>query len=196
MVIVIVTVLFSVISQLILHVLIAHHETTGVLESQPRLLLSQDSLLGSLKVENSQDGKVALHWRPSSKENIAIMRRIVTGERHPDEQQQLSVMRPETFPISSSCDDVSRIQAPFNPALFEGGLKESVSRKSLLVSSKYVVVAVLPLFAHVYEHQTKEWKTLLFPPSVVDCCVAGGQYALSLSFPTSHCKFSFLIATH
>ena len=81
---------------------------------------------------------------------------------------------------SSLSSEVLTLEAPFlNPELFQkscsGGFTFlSRSGVRLLISTNYVIVAVLPLLAYVYESQIEEWKTLLFPCPVKSCCITAG----------------------
>ena len=81
---------------------------------------------------------------------------------------------------SSLSNEVLTLEAPFlNPELFQKSCSGSftfLSRSGvrLLISTNYVIVAVLPLSAYVYESQIEEWKTLLFPCPVESCCITAG----------------------
>ena len=101
----------------------------------------------------------------------------------------------------SSLSNVLTLEAPFlNPELFQkscsGGFTFlSRSGVRLLISTNYVIVAVLPLLAYVYESQTEEWKTLLFPCPVESCCITAGL-CLAMYFPISDTHFSFHTTIH
>ena len=90
---------------------------------------------------------------------------------------------------SSLCNEVLSLDAPFlNPELFQRSCGSSTflprSCVQLLISTNYVVVAVLPLLAYVYRSQNEQWKTLLFPCPVESCCITQGMF-LTLSLPGS-----------
>ena len=91
---------------------------------------------------------------------------------------------------SSLCNEVLSLEAPFlNPELFHKSCTGSStflprSCVQLLISTNYVVVAVLPLLAYVYRSQNEQWKTLLFPCPVESCCITQGMF-LTLSLPGS-----------
>ena len=78
-------------------------------------------------------------------------------------------------------DEFSFVQAPFiNPKLFQGSCSNdpsflSDSSTQLLNSTNYIVVAVLPLLAYVYNRTGEEWRTLLFSRAVKCCCVCNGK---------------------
>ena len=101
----------------------------------------------------------------------------------------------------SSLSNVLTLEAPFlNPELFpkscSGGFTFlSRSGVRLLISTNYVIVAVLPLLAYVYESQIEEWKTLLFPCPVESCCITTGL-CLAMYFPISDTHFSFHTTIH
>ena len=86
----------------------------------------------------------------------------------------------EKLQSPSSLSNVLTLEAPFlNPELFQkscsGGFTFlSRSGVRLLISTNYVIVAVLPLLAYVYESQIEAWKTLLFPCPVKSCCITAG----------------------
>lgn len=107
----------------------------------------------------------------------------------------------EKLQSPSSSSNVLTLEAPFlNPELFQkscsGGFTFlSRSGVRLLISTNYVIVAVLPLLAYVYESQTEEWKTLLFPCPVESCCITAGL-CLAMYFPISDTHFSFHTTIH
>ena len=107
----------------------------------------------------------------------------------------------EKLQSPSSLSNVLTLEAPFlNPELFQkscsGGFTFlSRSGVRLLISTNYVIVAVLPLLAYVYESQTEEWKTLLFPCPVESCCITAGL-CLAMYFPISDTHFSFHTTIH
>ena len=78
-------------------------------------------------------------------------------------------------------DEFSFVQAPFiNPKLFQGSCSNdpsflSDSSTQLLNSTNYIVVAVLPLLAYVYNRTSEEWRTLLFSRAVKCCCICNGK---------------------
>ncbi|KAL9953442.1 hypothetical protein ACROYT_G040863 [Oculina patagonica] len=84
-------------------------------------------------------------------------------------------------------NDVLSIEAPFlNPRLLQKSGTESLSPVTnntvkLLISSSYVIVAILPLMAYVYNHEKKEWKSLLFPCAVDNCCITQDKYLVLLT---------------
>ena len=87
-------------------------------------------------------------------------------------------------------NEVVFIEAPFlNPRLFQNPDSNSLSPSltstvKLLISTNYVIVAVLPLLAYVYHHEKGEWNSLLFPVAVKNCCIAQGKFEFKLT-----CKF-------
>lgn len=78
-------------------------------------------------------------------------------------------------------NDVLSIEAPFlNPRLLQKSGTDSLSpvpnnTVQLLISTNYVIVAILPLMAYVYHHKKNEWKSLLFPCAVDNCCITQGN---------------------
>ena len=87
-------------------------------------------------------------------------------------------------------NEVVFIEAPFlNPRLFQNPDSNSLSPSltstvKLLISTNYVLVAVLPLLAYVYHHEKGEWNSLLFPVAVKNCCIAQGKFEFKLT-----CKY-------
>ena len=79
-------------------------------------------------------------------------------------------------------NEVVFIEAPFlNPRLFQNPDTNSLSPSlsstvKFLISTNYVIVAVLPLLAYVYHHEKGEWNSLLFPVAVKSCCIAQGKF--------------------
>ena len=77
--------------------------------------------------------------------------------------------------------EFSYLQAPFiNPRLFQASCLNdpsflSDSSTQLLNSTNYIVVAVLPLLAYVYNRTSEEWRTLLFSRAVKCCCICNGK---------------------
>ena len=95
--------------------------------------------------------------------------------------ESMNALNTQTSEGSSSLsNEVLTLEAPFlNPELFQKSCSGSftfLSRSGvrLLISTNYVIVAVLPLSAYVYESQIEEWKTLLFPCPVESCCITAG----------------------
>ena len=95
--------------------------------------------------------------------------------------ESMNALNTQTSEGSSSLsNEVLTLEAPFlNPELFQkfcSGNFTFLSRSGvrLLISTNYVIVAVLPLSAYVYESQIEEWKTLLFPCPVESCCITAG----------------------
>ena len=87
-------------------------------------------------------------------------------------------------------NEVVLIEAPFlNPRLFLKSDTNSLSPSlnssvKLLITTNYVIVAILPLLAYVYHHEKEEWQSLLFPVAVKNCCVAQGKFEFKLT-----CKY-------
>ena len=87
-------------------------------------------------------------------------------------------------------NDVVFIEAPFlSPRLFQNPDSNSLSPSlsstvKLLISTNYVIVAILPLLAYVYHHEKGEWNSLLFPVEVKNCCIAQGKFEFKLT-----CKY-------
>ena len=81
-------------------------------------------------------------------------------------------------------NEVVFIEAPFlNPRLFQRSDTNSSSPSlrrtvKLLISTNYVIVAILPLLAYVYHNEKEEWQSLLFPVAVKSCCIAQGKFEL------------------
>ena len=81
-------------------------------------------------------------------------------------------------------NDVLSIEAPFiNPRLFQKPGTDSLSPLpqstfQLLISTNYVVVAILPLMAYVFYHEKDEWKSLLFPCALQNCCILQGKQSI------------------
>ena len=81
-------------------------------------------------------------------------------------------------------NEVLSIEAPFiNPRLFQKPGADSFSplpqsTVQLLISTNYVIVAILPLMAYVFYHEKDEWKSLLFPCAVQNCCILQGKQSL------------------
>ena len=79
------------------------------------------------------------------------------------------------------------IEAPFlNPRLFQKSDTNSLSPSltstvKLLITTNYVIVAILPLLAYVYHHEKDEWQRLLFPVAVKSCCIAQGKFEFKLT---------------
>jgi len=84
-------------------------------------------------------------------------------------------------------NEVVSIEAPFlNPRLFQNPDSNSLSPSlsstvKLLISTYYVIVAILPLLAYVYHYEKGEWNSLLFPVAVKNCCIAQGKYLVLLT---------------
>lgn len=82
---------------------------------------------------------------------------------------------------STLSNELLYIEAPFlNPRLFQKSDKDSLSPLSsrsvqLLISTNYVIVVILPVMAYVYHHENEEWKSLLFPCAVDNCCITQGK---------------------
>ena len=93
-----------------------------------------------------------------------------------------------TFRLSKEV--VLKLEAPFlNPRLFQKFETNSLSKSltssvKLLITTNYVIVAILPLLAYVYHHEKEEWQSLLFPVVVKSCCVAQGKFEYKLT-----CKY-------
>ena len=102
------------------------------------------------------------HWTKSSKESNVIC-------------------------TSKLSNEVVFIDAPFlSPRLFQkfgtNSLSPSLSSTvKLLISTNYVVVAILPLLAYVYHREKDEWQSLLFPVAVKSCCIAQGKFQFKLT---------------
>ena len=84
-------------------------------------------------------------------------------------------------------NEVVLIEAPFlNPRLFQKSGTNSLtpsltSTVKLLITTNYVIVAILPLLAYVYHHEKEEWQSLLFPVAVKSCCIAQGKFEFKLA---------------
>lgn len=94
-----------------------------------------------------------------------------------------SIEEPRSCKTSSTSrltNEVLSIDAPFlNPRLFQTSCSDSSSllpssNVQLLISTNYVIVAILPQLAYVYHHENEEWKSLLFPSAVKCCCITQG----------------------
>ena len=84
-------------------------------------------------------------------------------------------------------NEVVLIDAPFlNPRLFLKSDTNSLSPSltssvKLLITTNYVIVAILPLLAYVYHREKEEWQSLLFPVAVKSCCIAQGEFEYKLT---------------
>ena len=98
--------------------------------------------------------------------------------------------QPNVTCTSRLSNEVVLIEAPFlNPRLFQTSGTHSLSPSltstvKLLITTNYVIVAILPLLAYVYHHEKEEWQSLLFPVAVKSCCVAQGKFEYKLA-----CKY-------
>lgn len=98
--------------------------------------------------------------------------------------------QPNVTCTSRLSNEVVLIEAPFlNPRLFQTSGTHSLSPSltstvKLLITTNYVIVAILPLLAYVYHHEKEEWRSLLFPVAVKSCCVAQGKFENKLT-----CKY-------
>ena len=100
--------------------------------------------------------------------------------------------RPSNEQSNATCtprpsNEVVLIEAPFlNPRLFQKSGTNSLSPSltstvKLLITTNYVIVAILPLLAYVYYHEKEEWQSLLFPVAVKSCCIAQGKFEFQLT---------------
>lgn len=98
--------------------------------------------------------------------------------------------QPNVTCTSRLSNEVVLIEAPFlNPRLFQKSGTHSLSPSlsstvNLLITTNYVIVAILPLLAYVYHHEKEQWQSLLFPVAVKSCCIAQGKFEYKLT-----CKY-------
>lgn len=89
---------------------------------------------------------------------------------------------------SRSDADEKEIHAPFINPLFlsckcskvkeqKAGLNSYIDQDWSVVyhiSSQYLVVAILPLIAYVYNKDQNKWNAMVFREAVISCCIAAG----------------------
>ena len=84
-------------------------------------------------------------------------------------------------------NEVVFIEAPFlSPRLFQKSDNNTLSSSAsstvkLLISTDYIIVAILPLLAYVHHREKEEWQSLLFPVEVKSCCIAQGKLDVLLT---------------
>lgn len=135
----------------------------------------------------SQIGTVLTTSQDINSESVYISQTggFCTKGRWTKSNEQSNIKR-----TSRLSNDVVFIEAPFlNPRLFQNPDTNSLSPSlsstvKLLISTNYIIVAILPLLAYVYHHEKGEWNSLLFPVAVKNCCIAQGKFEFKLT-----CKY-------